>query len=111
MLYSFIDQSAGETIFKIGEHFAKLRAKWLIELSLLAYAGRGMSTGQSDRTLKAGWLIPSVMSERPVSPNNANTAKCGSAEGAENETRQRRVKWQAKEAQLPPRDRAMRRVS
>ena len=76
MLYTFIDQSAGERIFKIGEHLANLRAKWLIELSLLAYAERGMSTGQSDRTLKAGRLIPSVMSERPVWPNNANTAKC-----------------------------------
>ena len=28
--YTFIVQSAGERIFKIGEHLAKLQAKWLI---------------------------------------------------------------------------------
>jgi len=28
--YTFIIQSAGERIFKIGEHLAKLQAKWLI---------------------------------------------------------------------------------
>ena len=27
--YTFIIQSAGERIFKIGEHLAKLEAKWL----------------------------------------------------------------------------------
>jgi len=27
--YTFIIQSAGERIFKIGEHLAKLQAKWL----------------------------------------------------------------------------------
>ena len=31
LLYcTFITQSAGERIFKIGEHLAKLQAKWLI---------------------------------------------------------------------------------
>jgi len=28
--YTFIIQSAGERIFKIGDHLAKLQAKWLI---------------------------------------------------------------------------------
>ena len=28
LYYTFITQSAGERIFKIGEHFAKLQAKW-----------------------------------------------------------------------------------
>ena len=28
--YTFIIQSAGERIFKIGEHLAKLQTKWLI---------------------------------------------------------------------------------
>ena len=28
--YTFIIQSAGERIFKIGEHMVKLQAKWLI---------------------------------------------------------------------------------
>jgi len=31
LYYTFIIQSAGERIFKIGEHLAKLQAKWLIE--------------------------------------------------------------------------------
>ena len=30
--YTFIIQSAGERIFKIGEHLAKLQAKWLTVL-------------------------------------------------------------------------------
>jgi len=30
LYYTFIIQSAGERIFKIGEHLAKLQAKWLI---------------------------------------------------------------------------------
>jgi len=30
--YTFITQSAGERIFKIGEYLAKLQAKWLIAL-------------------------------------------------------------------------------
>jgi len=30
LFYSFIIQSAGEIIFKIGEYLAKLQAKWLI---------------------------------------------------------------------------------
>jgi len=39
--YTFIIQSAGERIFKIGEHLAKLQAKWLtamcpIRLALLS---------------------------------------------------------------------------
>ena len=29
LYYTFIIYSAGERIFKIGEHLAKLRAKWL----------------------------------------------------------------------------------
>ena len=29
LLYTFIIHSAGERIFKIGEHLAKLQAKWL----------------------------------------------------------------------------------
>jgi len=29
LYYTFIIHSAGERIFKIGEHLAKLRAKWL----------------------------------------------------------------------------------
>jgi len=29
LYYTFIIQSAGERIFKIGEHLAKLQAKWL----------------------------------------------------------------------------------
>ena len=28
--YTFITQSAGERIFKIGEHLAKLQAKWCL---------------------------------------------------------------------------------
>jgi len=28
LYYTFITQSAGERIFKIGEHLAKLQAKW-----------------------------------------------------------------------------------
>jgi len=28
LYYTFINQSAGERIFKIGEHLAKLQAKW-----------------------------------------------------------------------------------
>jgi len=31
--YTFIIQSAGERIFKIGQHLAKLQAKWLIVYS------------------------------------------------------------------------------
>jgi len=30
LCYTFITQSSGERIFKIGEHLAKLQAKWLI---------------------------------------------------------------------------------
>jgi len=30
LYYTFIIQSAGKRIFKIGEHLAKLQAKWLI---------------------------------------------------------------------------------
>jgi len=30
LYYTFIIQSASERIFKIGEHLAKLQAKWLI---------------------------------------------------------------------------------
>jgi len=30
LYYTFIFQSAGERIFKIGRHLAKLRVKWLI---------------------------------------------------------------------------------
>jgi len=30
LYYTFIIHSAGERIFKIGEHLAKLQAKWLI---------------------------------------------------------------------------------
>jgi len=30
LYYTFIIQSAGERIFKIGEHLAKLQAKWLL---------------------------------------------------------------------------------
>ena len=30
LYYTFITQSSGERIFKIGEHLAKLQAKWLI---------------------------------------------------------------------------------
>jgi len=30
LYYTFINQSAGERIFKIGEHLAKLQAKWLL---------------------------------------------------------------------------------
>ena len=29
LYYTFINHSAGERIFKIGEHLAKLQAKWL----------------------------------------------------------------------------------
>jgi len=32
LYYTFITHSAGERIFKIGEHLAKLQAKWLIAL-------------------------------------------------------------------------------
>ena len=35
--YTFIIQSAGERMFKIGEHLAKLQAKWLF-LSCLPFA-------------------------------------------------------------------------
>jgi len=31
LYYTFIIQYAGERIFKIGEHLAKLQAKWLID--------------------------------------------------------------------------------
>ena len=31
LYYTFITQYAGERIFKIGEHLAKLQAKWLID--------------------------------------------------------------------------------
>jgi len=29
LFYTFITESAGKSIFKIGEHLAKLQAKWL----------------------------------------------------------------------------------
>ena len=37
LYYTFITHSAGERIFKIGEHLAKLRAKWLT-VSYTAFA-------------------------------------------------------------------------
>jgi len=35
LYYTFIIQSVSERIFKIGEHLAKLQAKWLIVASAL----------------------------------------------------------------------------
>jgi len=36
--YTFIIQSAGERIFKIGEHLAKLQAKWLTVMCTICLA-------------------------------------------------------------------------
>jgi len=47
--YKFIIQFAGERIFKIGEHLAKLQAKWLIVSFALDFCPQRYRTRQASK--------------------------------------------------------------